>query len=383
MMNMSEAAIYYRNKITHGLYRHLLKPIFFSIDPEVMHERMTDLGSFLGEHSFGRKMTGSMLGYQNLSLEQEILGIRFKNPVGLSAGFDKDAKLTGILPFVGFGFAEAGSITGKECAGNPKPRLWRLPESKSLAVYYGLKNEGCEKIAKRLSGKKFEIPLGMSVAMTNCHENLDTKKAVMDYAHAFRTIEHLGDYIAVNVSCPNAKGGQPFLVPYRLDYLLDILDEIPSKKPIFLKISPDLSEEKMDEILSVVKKHRIDGIICTNLTKKNINLREDDRKKPTKGGFSGKAVDRPSDEIISCVYRKTRDFEKQNGKKFVIIGSGGIFTAQDAYRKIRLGASLLELITSMIYEGPQVISEINQGLVKLLKRDGFKNISEAVGIDNN
>lgn len=353
-----------------------MKPIFFRMDPEFVHDQMTGVGVLLGRWNLGRKITAGFFDYKNKILWQNILGINFENPIGLSAGFDKDARLTDILPSVGFGFAEVGSITAKPCLGNPKPRLWRLPESKSLVVYYGLKNEGCEIIAERLRKKKFAIPIGISIAMTNCKENLDLETAVKDYTKGFKTMESLADYITVNISCPNAGGGQPFVAPDKLDRLLTELDKIETKKPIFMKLSPDLSEQELDKLLDVARAHRVHGFITTNLTKKregNANIF--DISIPQKGGMSGKIVDRMSDKTLKYIYKK-------EGKRFILIGCGGVFNAEDAYRKIRLGASLIQLITGMIYEGPQSISEINRGLAALLKRDGFTNVSQAIGIDN-
>jgi dihydroorotate dehydrogenase len=371
---MNENITNYRNKITHSLYKHALKPIFFRNDPESVHDHMTRVGIRLGSFSLGKKLTRGLFGYRNPVLSQDILGIHFENPIGLSAGFDKNAELTDILPSVGFGFAEVGSITGNPCAGNPKPRLWRLPESKGLVVYYGLKNDGCEAIAKRLQGKQFTIPLGMSVAMTNCKENLDLKNAVTDFAKAFSVMEPFGSYITVNISCPNTEGGQPFIAPHKLDYLFDVLDEIPTTKPVFIKLSPDMSRSELDTLLDVARRHRIQGIITTNLTKKKDNPKIVDKNLPKVGGISGKVVQNIANETLAYIYRK-------EGKRFILIGSGGVFTAEDAYKKIRLGASLVQLITGMIFEGPQVISEINQGLVNLLKKDGFTNISQAIGAD--
>lgn len=372
---MNESTVHYRNKITHSLYKNLLKPVFFLKDPEFVHDRMTEFGILLGNHRLGRQITKTFFGYNNGMLEQKILGIDFKNPVGLSAGFDKNGELTDILPSVGFGFAEIGSITGNVCEGNAKPRLWRLPKSKSLMVYYGLKNDGCEAIAKKLKYKRFAIPIGMSVAMTNCDQNIHIKNAIRDYAKAFRTMEPLGQYMTINISCPNTKGGQPFIIPHNLDYLLDIVDEIKTNKPIFVKLSPDLSHEDLDLILNIVRSHRVQGIICTNLTKKRDNPKILDKRVPGLGGLSGKPVQELSDKMLSYIY-------KREGERFILVGTGGIFTAEDAYKKIRLGASLVQIITGMIFEGPQVISEINQGLVELLKRDGFSNIKEAIGVDN-
>lgn len=372
---MNPPNIYYRNKILHGVYSQVLKPVFFRNDPEFVHDQMTKIGRFLGKFSVGRKLTHKLFGYTDPCLRQEILGIEFANPVGLSAGFDKNAELTDILPSVGFGFAEVGSITGKPCAGNPKPRLWRLPKSKSLAVYYGLKNDGCEAVSRKLKSKKFSMPIGASVAATNCKENISIQNSVNDFAKAFRTMEPLASYLTVNVSCPNTETGQPFLEPRNLDYLFDILDEIPTDKPIFIKLAPDMTDEELDDILDVARTHRIHGIICTNLTKKRNNKKILDTDLPLVGGLSGKVVDELSDRLLSYIRRR-------EGGRFVLIGSGGVFSAEDAYRKIRLGASMVQMITGMIFEGPQVISEINRGLVKLLKRDGYSNISQAVGTGN-
>jgi len=336
---------------------------------------MVKMGNIIGRNKVSKKLIESLFDYQHPTLNQNILDMTFKNPIGLSAGFDKNAELTDILPFVGFGFAEVGSITGNCCEGNPKPRLWRLPRSKSVAVYYGLKNDGCEVIEQRLRDKSFLIPIGVSVAMTNCQDNVVILNAINDYAKAFKTMKNIATYITINISCPNAFGGQPFVVPHKLDYLLDVLDEIPTKKPIFIKLSPDLTESELDGVLTVISKHRVNGVICTNLTKNRDNPNIIDKDIPEKGGISGKVVQELSDNMVKYIYRKA-------GKRFVIIGSGGVFTAEDAYRKIRLGASLVQIITGMIFEGPQVVSQINQGLVKLLNRDGFKSISEAVGADN-
>ncbi|MDP3763927.1 MAG: quinone-dependent dihydroorotate dehydrogenase [bacterium] len=372
---MNETATYYRNKIIHTLYQTVLRPIFFRNDPESVHDRMTKMGVQLGRFPLGQKLTKGLFGYENPALAQEILGITFKNPIGLSAGFDKNAELTDILPSVGFGFAEVGSITGNPCQGNSKPRLWRLPKSKSLAVYYGLKNDGCEAIAKRLRGKRFAMPVGISVAVTNCKENLERKNAVDDFAKAFRIMEAFGDYITVNISCPNTEGGQLFLTPHALNYLFNTLDKIPTLKPVFIKLSPDINQSEIDAILDIARLHRIHGIICSNVTKKRNNPKIVDAHIPNVGGMSGKVVQDIADTMLAYIYKK-------EGKRFVLIGSGGIFTAEDAYKKIRLGASLVQIITGMIFEGPQVISEINRGLVALLRRDGFKTISEAVGADN-
>ena len=369
---MRDKLIGIRNYILEKKYKWIVKPVLFRFDPENAHNKINNLGRFLGKYFITKKIAGMLWNYSNEALEQNILGINFKNPVGLSAGFDKNAELTEIIPSIGFGFMEVGSITGDVCAGNAKPRLWRLKKSKSLAVYYGLMNDGCEAIAKRLKGKKFAIPIGISIAKTNCKETADTEKAVEDYFKAYKALADIGDYCVINISCPNAFGGQPFTDSAKLNVLLERIMTIQKSKPIFLKLSPDLSQKEVDEIIATAVKWKIDGFICTNLTKNRDNKNIMDENAPKLGGLSGKVLNDLSDELLRYVYKKT------NGK-FIIIGSGGIFTAKDAYRKIKAGASLVQLITGMIFEGPQAISEINFGLAKLLKIDGYKNISEAVG----
>ncbi|MBI5621846.1 quinone-dependent dihydroorotate dehydrogenase [Candidatus Falkowbacteria bacterium] len=375
---MKEMLVTMRNAINRFLYTKILKPIFFQINPETVHDSMIALGKLLGSNFVTRSMTAAAFTYSHRALEQTILGLRFKNPIGLAAGFDKNAVLTKILPSVGFGFAEVGSITGRACAGNPRPRLWRLQQSHGLVVYYGLKNDGCEKIVKTLNGRKFTIPLGISIAKTNCPQTVETTAGIADYCQSFATMESRADYLTINISCPNAFGGRPFTQADDLDRLLTALETIPCAKPIFLKLPPDLTDTELDSLITVCDHHRVSGFICTNLTKDRNNetikkyLRDGDL--PAVGGISGQPIQALSTSVIKNIYRKTKG-------QYIIIGCGGVFSAADAYAKIKAGASLIQLITGMIFEGPQVISEINQGLVKLLRHDGYQNIAQAVGAD--
>lgn len=366
-----------KQKTIGFLYRNFLKPVLFLIDPEKVHDQMLLFGSILGKYGFTKKATSVFFNFQSSQLKQKIAGITFENPIGLAAGFDKNAQLLDILPRVGFGFEEIGSVTALPCKGNSKPRLWRLKKSKGLVVNYGLMNDGAEIIAKRIAPKKLKFPIGISIAKTNCSETADTEKGIQDYVAAFRLLKNLGDYTTINISCPNAYGGQPFVDGPRFEKLMAALNSEGIIKPLFIKLSPDLNKSQLSELLEVTAKFPVTGFICTNLTKDRSLFKDKiiDKELPEIGGISGKPVQELSDEMIKTLY-------KMGGKKYVIIGCGGIFTAEDAYRKIRLGASLLQVITGMIFEGPQVIGEINRGLVRLLERDGFSNISEAVGKDN-
>lgn len=373
---MKNSAVATRNWVIASGYKYVAKPIFFAQDPEKVHDSLTKTAQFAGRHAFTRSAAKLAFNYQHPALEQEILGIKFKNPVGLSAGFDKDALITDILPSVGFGYAEIGSVTGKPCAGNDGTRLWRLKKSKSIAVYYGLKNDGADVVAKRLASKKHtNIPIGVSVAKTNCQATADDKAGIADYVKAFKAVQDVGDYYTINISCPNAYGGQPFNDAKRLEKLLIELDKIKTEKPVFIKFGPDLSFKVIDELMGVAKKHNVQGFVCSNLTKPRDNPKiHPEDFVPEVGGLSGKIVEDKANKLIAHVYKRTKG-------KYVIIGVGGIFTAEDAYTKIKLGASLLQLITGVIYQGPQAVSEINRGLVKFLKKDGYTDISQAVGTD--
>lgn len=358
-------------------YQHIAKPFFFRHDPEETHDRMCAIGSKLGRFALTRSVVRGLFAFSHPSLEQTIAGIRFPNPVGLTAGFDKNAELTNIIPSVGFGFEEIGSVTGESCEGNPKPRLWRLPQSKGLVVWYGLKNDGCEMIASRLSGKTVSIPIGTSIARTNSPATVNDQAGIADYAKAFRAFIHIGDYTTINISCPNTCGGEPFTESHRLDALMTVLDAIPTSKPIFLKLPCDISINALDELVRVATRHRIHGFIVSNLTKRRDRpgIVPNEIVGKEKGGISGRPVFDPSNELITHLYRTV-------GSRFIIIGSGGIFSAEDAYEKICRGASLVQLATGMIFEGPQLIGEINRGLVSFLARDGYTTIAQAVGIRN-
>lgn len=364
----------FATQVQSRFYRHLIKPVFFRFDPEAVHDAICSIGEVLGRYALGRECLRVLFAYEHPSLKTTVCGIHFSNPVGLSAGFDKNARLTDIMPSIGFGFEEVGSITGEPCEGNPKPRLWRLPHTKGLVVYYGLKNDGSDAISIRLQHKRCSIPIGTSIAKTNSLKTISLEEGIADYKKAFQALTDIGAYFTINISCPNVYGGEPFTEPNRLEALLTALDPLPTKKPIFLKITADISFEALDALVDVVDRHRVHGFILSNLTKDRTNpvIHQEDLAKAGKGGISGKPVADRSNALISHLY-------KTKGKRYCIIGVGGIFTAEDAYEKIRRGASLVQLITGMIYEGPQLIGEINRGLVALLKRDGFRHIHEAVG----
>ncbi|EKD78941.1 MAG: dihydroorotate dehydrogenase 2 [uncultured bacterium] len=346
------------------LYQHFCKPILFRFDPERVHRFILAVGRIIPDIG--------VFNYHHPALEQTIAGISFRNPVGLSAGFDKNGQIIRAIGTIGFGFEEVGSITALPCVGNPTPRLWRLPKSQGIVVHIGLANAGAEAIAQRLERHTYSIPFGISIAKTNCQATVDQAAGIADYlvtAQRFRTI---GQYNTLNVSCPNAFGGEPFHQPAALEALLVAYDQLHIAKPVFIKISPDLDFAVVDQLLAVMIRHHVTGVICGNLTKQRDHSVLRDEHIPTVGGISGKPTRAKSLALIRHVYQ-------QAGQHLIIIGVGGIFSAEDAYEDILAGASLVQLITGMIYQGPQLIGQINRGLVRLLQRDGYSHISQAIG----
>lgn len=375
-----------RNKIMWLGFR-AIRPLIFLMEPEQAHYSLKRMGVFLGSNPVTKWLTALFMDYNHKSLAITVDGIDYRNPVGLSAGFDKDGELTKIYPSIGFGLAELGSFTGEICPGNPGKRLFRMIKSKAIVVWYGLNNEGSETISKRLAGEDFgRLRVGINAANSNLTPEFDLEMSINDYLKTMKLFKDIGDYYDVNISCPNTQDGEPFVDKKNLDALLTrINEEIRpiSDKPIYVKLAADMTLDEIDTIVDGCIEHGMDGVVCTNLAKPQYNTEHRPEEYPTvdgrlpkgKGAMSGLPLQRISTNVIRHVYRRTRG-------KLTIIGVGGIFTAKDAYEKITSGASLLHMITTMIFDGPQNINEINRGLVKLLKKDGFETMAEAVGSRN-
>ena len=362
------------------MYESIIKPIFFRFDPERVHDSVSKLGKWLGSFWLGRAVVGLFCRYNHPALRTRVAGIDFQNPIGLAAGFDKDVNMTEIMPAVGFGFMEVGAITRYPYDGNDGLRLARLPKDKSLIVYYGLKNIGAEAIEQKLQKLKLKIPTGINIAKTN-RADIKGQKSIDDYVETYRMLAKYFSYATLNVSCPNAQDGCIFQEPHLLDSLLAAFATTITREgkicPIFLKISTHLTSHELDGILSVVKKYDfVDGFIVGNLSKRreilNLASSEAELNAIPQGGISGKPVQKLSTDLIRHIYRATHG-------KYIIIGLGGVFTAEDAYEKIIAGASLVQIVTGLIYGGPLAVKRINKGLVRLLHRDGFNHVAEAVG----
>jgi dihydroorotate dehydrogenase subfamily 2 len=362
------------------VYQHALKPVFFWHDPEKVHVDMVKFGQRLGDSTLAKKILSSTFRVDNQILRHSLFGIDFSNPIGLSAGFDYEARLTRVLPAIGFGFGTVGTLTHEPYAGNRHPMLGRLPKSRSLMVNKGFKNDGVRATLERHADKKFRYPVGVSIGKTNIVHS-SQKEAIEDIVAGFRDAEESRApfaYYELNISCPNLKGGIEFYSPSHLRELLKELVKLHIKRPVFLKMPISESNDAILDMIKVaIDSGVIQAVIIGNLQRdrKDLALVQSEVAKFSVGNFSGKPCQRRSDELIAVVYR-------QYGGEIKIIGSGGIFSAHDAYRKIRLGASLAQLITGMIYQGPQLIAQINQGLVRMLRRDGLSSIGDAIGLDS-
>lgn len=384
MMQMHRSFI----KLTRFGYR-ALRPILFKFESERIHNVLLEAGETFGGVPFMRRLFASLYRVNNPSLSQTLQGITFENPVGLAAGFDYKAQLMHFLPSLGFGFGTVGTITNSAYEGNPPPRLGRLVKSKSLLVNKGFKNNGIDSVLAKLSGQTFAYPVGLSLGKTNGPRKdsqeasprdaaaMTQAEAVQDVVAAFQKAEASSvpfAYYELNISCPNLYGNVSFYPPENLRGLLTAVTTLKLHRPLFVKMPISETDEAVKAMLRVILSFPVQGIVFGNLQKDRSTpaLIPAEVAKWPRGNFSGMSTQVRSDELVRLAYREI-------GKKLTIVGCGGIMSAEDAYRKIRLGASLVQLITGMIFEGPQLVAEVNLELIKLLRRDGFGNISEAVG----
>ena len=314
-------------------------------------------------NKIAKNLTKILFSFSHKNLEKKIDGITFKNSIGLSAGFDYNGELTGILSSVGFGFHTIGTVTFDYYEGNKKPRLGRFLKSKSLLVNKGFKSLGAKSIAQKLANTKFSIPTGISIGSTNKYFD-SSKEQIKDILKTFKIFEKSKvnhSYYELNISCPNTFGGEPFTNPIKLKMLLAALQKLNILKPIYIKMPIDQSKKETLLMLKIIDKFKIAGVIFGNLTKDKTNpdVHIDDKKewKKVKGNLSGKPTWNRSNDLIKLTRRNFKN-------RFTIIGTGGIFNGRDAIKKIEYGADLVQLITGMIFEGPQAIGKINLELAQ-------------------
>lgn len=342
------------------MYKLFIRPLLFLLDAERAHYFTFSLVRFLSKMGFS-PLFKAFYTLDDRKLEKEVFGIRFKNPVGLAAGFDKDAKLFNELSDFGFGFVEIGTLTPKAQIGNPKKRLFRLKADQAIINRMGFNNEGVFEAVKRLQ-KKHKVLIGGNIGK---NKNTPNEEAIEDYILCFNALFAHVDYFVVNVSSPNTPGLRDLQDKEPLTVLLRELKKENEKhigqksgkgKPILLKIAPDLSDSQLLDIIEIVRLTKIDGVIATNTTLSRETLKSDMALANENGGLSGKPLSKRSNEVI-------RFLSKNSDKAFPIIGVGGIHSPEDALEKLEAGADLVQLYTGFIYEGPSLVKRINKAIL--------------------
>ena len=344
---------------------NIIRPLIFKFSPEVAHS--------LAIKALKLNNIPYTKPKDNHILETTFCEKKLSSPIGVAAGFDKNAEVYNPLFNLGFGFVEVGTITPKPQFGNPKPRVFRLEEDEALINRLGFNNSGSEQISKRIKENNKKGFLGINIG-----PNKDSTNRVDDYLICFRKFYNLADYITINISSPNTENLRDFHKQDELNSLIDKLKnekkELNSNIPLAIKVSPDLEDDQINEVSKIIMEQEIGIIIVSNTTDKNReNLKN--INKLEKGGLSGKPIEKISNEAISKFYKILKDKTK-------IIGVGGVSNGQDAFEKITSGATLVQLYTGMVYRGPRVASKISEELIDLLKNKGFKNVSEAIGTKN-
>lgn len=354
--------------IINFLYKYILKPVLFLIDAELVHDFFSDLGEFLGRYKITRSLTAKLFYFGDKKLEKVILGVTFANPVGLPAGFDYKGKMVGIMQSVGYGFNTVGTVTAKYYEGNQKPRLKRLPKSHSLLVNKGFKSDGVDVLLPKLNKKYLQhITFGVSVGSTNISAVDTIDKAIADYIYTFTKLETSPyiKYYELNISCPNTCMTESFTSPANFEQLLIAIKKINLKRPIFVKMPNELELTKVESLVDIAFKYQINAFIFANLVKDRNNLIFDkdeiDKIVNLKGNFSGKPTSLNSLKLI-------KHFRQKYQNRIVLVACGGIFTSKDAIERFDAGADLIQVLTGMIYNGPGLISDINQTLSYLLDK---------------
>ncbi|NCC04117.1 MAG: quinone-dependent dihydroorotate dehydrogenase [Proteobacteria bacterium] len=348
----------------------LIRPFLFMMDPEDAHElTMKMLGYGMGPQFFGP---------DDEILKSTVFGIEFPNPLGLAAGLDKQATRMDEVMGFGFGHIEIGTIVPQPQDGNPRPRMFRAPQAKALINRFGFNSVGVDVFALRMKEwrakeKRTHNPVGINIG-----KNKETKEDAVDFVACFEKVAAYADYVTINVSSPNTPGLRDLqrreLIADLITKVTALRDKIAPKLPVLVKIAPDLDEAQVNDIADVVKASKIQGVIISNTTLARPSSIPDNIAKES-GGLSGPALFGPSTRLLSDFYAKTEG-------KIPLIGCGGVSSGADAYKKIRAGASLVQVYTALVYEGPLVIQRMKRELASLLRRDGFKSVSEAVGADH-
>lgn len=366
--------------LVQSAYRRVARPACFYFDSEPIHDFSLAAGRSFSALPGIPPLFRRLFHFHSPRLVSHVADIYFENPTGLAAGFDHEGRLTRLSGGLGFGFESMGTVTFGAYAGNEYPRIKRAVKSQSILVNKGFKSRGMRTTLSEIGRDPFDIPIGLSVGQTNT-EYRDHAEAIADVERGFTEALESGipfSYFELNISCPNLKTPISFYNPARLDDLLRAVTALPLSRPLFIKMPISLSDQETLSLVEVVRRHAVSALIIGNLQTNRADPAFDKDEVASfekfRGNWSGKPCAKRSDELIRLVYEHTRG-------ELPIIGCGGVFSAEDAYRKIRLGASLVQLATALIFEGPLLPAEINVQLAELLLRDGYANVAEAVGAD--
>jgi len=352
-----------------SFYRTVLRPALFSLSAETAHE--------IGIRALRLGLPSFIQNSHSLAFDREILGIerfglKFANPIGIAAGFDKNGVVVNQLASLGFGFVEVGTVTYKPQPGNPKPRMFRLPKDNALINRLGFNNEGAVAVAERLKKLDRRCIVGVNIGR---NKDVPNEEAKENYLRCFEIVHGVADYVAVNVSSPNTPNLREL---QRADGLEELVSSLKRRnvelgeKPLLVKIAPDLTEGEIETIVDIALRFEVSGIIATNTTILRKGLKSEGFEQIGNGGLSGMPLAKRSNEVISTIFRHSKG-------AVPIIGVGGVFTAEDAFAKIAAGASLIQAYTGFVYGGPSFARDVNVGLTSILKERGFLTIDEAVG----
>jgi dihydroorotate dehydrogenase (fumarate)/dihydroorotate dehydrogenase len=364
------------------LYKHIARPICFRVDAETLHDLAIASAERASRSGLLLSAASRFQPRPDPRLHVEIGGVSFAHPIGLSAGYDKSGRGVPFWGALGFSHVEIGSVSADPSGGNPKPRLFRIPEDRGIVVNYGVPNHGAERVSRRLEGIKRRAPLGISITSTNRGHGVPMApdEVIADYVRSARRLLPICDYMNINLSCPCTCEGQSFFSKAgNLDRLMEALGELKPGKPVFLKVAPFRGPRQMEEFLATASRASFVTGFEINLPPGNPYKRElrtaQEVLDSMPGAVSGKPCESLMNRTMLALYRT------MDRSRYRLISAGGVFTAEDAYRKIRCGASLVQILTSFVYEGPGVIASICSGLGRLLERDGFKTIADAMGVD--
>jgi dihydroorotate dehydrogenase len=358
-----------------GVYPDLVRPLLFRADAERAHNMAVRASELASGSRWLCRAVAARRPAADPRLAVEVAGLRFATPLGLAAGFDKSARAVPLLSALGFGHVEVGSISASASVGNPRPRLFRLAGERAIVVHYGVPNDGAARVAERLATPRPAVPLGINVVSTNrgAASAAEPDDAVIgDYVASVSRLQDLGDYVCLNLSCPNTRDGVGFFADRRrLRTLLDRLGEAGVRRPLFIKVAPFAGEADLDSFLEAV-----DG--APFVSGFSVNLppgKPPGISNGMPGAVSGPPCAPAALRTVAALYRR------MDRSRFAVIGSGGVFSGADAYAMIRRGAALVQLYTALVYEGPGVVRRVTAELGELVARDGLSSVGDAVGVD--